>query len=509
MIALGRKNGQRGNDASEDENENSDDENDEDRSQEDEEESESGESDDEKEHTVEDDKFSDLVYDSASEDDTEPNEVIVEKSAKKAKNDVPPKVAPTPEERAAMMAKAAKELPYTFELPLKYDDLEKLLAGQSAPHQAVILERMIKCNHPKVEPANKDRMVPLFAFLLQHLDDVASSASEENASHCFSVLEVLAPHLYDLSHLNPNDTSKCFLEVIKEKQSDFKSNDRHYPALDTLVFLKLASHLYSTSDFRHPIISPCVILISQILTKCRVHTRRDISVGLFLVTIVLDYAQQSSRFLPAAVNFLSGIFYLCAPKRPIQQLKTIPPFKSSAELASLLVLSEKVKKPTSNCCYLTASDLVAHKIDDSFKVRALNTTLLLANDLLQMLQENAAAKLLVEPLMKNLKLIDIDRYPALISENRNKCKQSASLITQKRLTYLVPAQRKPKQLRQFEPLIEKIYDDRRNRKPGQEQKGIRDGLKQKIKRVTKGAVREIRRDNAFLAKIRLKKQIQG
>lgn len=362
----------------------------------DEEDDESGE---EEESSEEDeDKFSDLIYDSDSE--TEANNSL--NKSKKLKNTNLKKSGEkeskkqkilTDEERKAIMEKAEKELPYTFELCQKYNELEKLLRKYNADYQAVILERMIKCNHPKVEPANREKMTSLFAYLLQYINDLASG---DDPVHCFTVLDRILPFLFDLSHINPAETTKCFLEVIKEKQSDFRGA-KAFPPLDTLVFLKIVSNLYSVSDFRHSIASPCVIFISQILTHSRVANRSDISSGLFLVTVLLEYTQLSKRFLPAALNFLAGVLFLSIRKRSVHQLKVVPPFKSNGELSSLLA----IKKPTTfgKESRLLATDLNEDTIDDSFKVRAFNTTILLAKHILSNLN-NCGLQSLAEPFSK-------------------------------------------------------------------------------------------------------------
>lgn len=351
-------------------------------------------------------------------------------------------------------------------------------------------------------------MVTLFAFLLQHLNDVAGNAKSDNVESCFAILDRLTPHLYDLSHLNPTETTKCFLEVIKEKQAEYRSNEKLYPTLDTFVFLKLAASLYSVSDFRHTIVSPCVIFISHMLSRCRVQNRRDISLGLFLVTIIMEYTQLSKRFLPAAVNFLAGVLYLCVPKRAIQKMKVIPPFKSSGSANALLVLATKARKLKLENRLLSAKDLLETEIDEEFKVRALNSTLLLTNDLLEQQIENTCVKFLLPSIECYVNRIQIDQYPSFIADAVSSAKNIASKINGQSLTYLVPAMKKPKVLRQLEPKFERIYDDKRNRRPGQREKGVRDGMMQKIKRETKGAVREIRRDNAFLSKMKLKRQMQ-
>lgn len=457
------------------------------------------------------DEFSDLVYDSVSEDETNKS---VENSRKKRRSlSLSTSTAPntsivsTAAEKEAMMEKAAKELPYTFELPQKYADLEKLLSKQNADYQSVILDRMIKCNHPKVEPTNKEKMVALFAFLLQHINDITDNATTNNIENVFSILDRITPHLYDLSHLNPAETTRCFLEVIKEKQSEFRNDEKQYPTLDTLSFLKLVSHLYSASDFRHTVASPCVIFISQILSRCRVRNRSEIASGLFLVTTLLEYTQLSKRFLPAAVNFLAGVLFLCVQKRPIQQLKVIPPFKSSGDHSSLLVLSKKQSKKLFEVNLLTSKDLIETEIDDLFKVRALNTTLLLINDLFELVTDSIGVKYLIEPFERYLDQIDLAKYPKFIAEKVDLFKNTAKIINGKHLPYLVPALKKTKALRQLEPKFERIYDDKRNRKPGSKQKAIREGMVRKIKKDTKTAVREIRRDNAFLSQLQFKKQM--
>lgn len=459
----------------------------------------------EEEESGEEDAFSDLVYDSDSEPELNKSK---EKSSKKSVAKIAPKVETkktekvkvlTEEERKAMMEKAEKELPYTFELPNKYESLEKLLKKYSADYQSVILERMIKCNHPKVEPANRERMTTLFAYLLQYINDLASS---KDPTHCFTILDRILPFLYDLSHINPAETTKCFLEVIKEKQSEFRGK-KEFPKLDTLIFLKIVSSLYSVSDFRHTIASPCVIFISQILTRSRVLNRSDISSGLFLVTVLLEYTQLSKRFLPAALNFLAGVLYLAIRKRSVQQLRVVPPFKSEGEASSLLVLKKLTPLEESR---LLATDLTEEAIDNSFKVRAFNTAVLLANHILSNL-DNVGLQLLALPFSKYLDKIDLKNYPKQCKKNVSDLLKTIDNINNEPLTYLVPELRRPKTLRQLEPRYERIYDDRRDRSKNAGNAAVRKGLQWKIKKETKGAVREIRRDTAFLAKVQHKRKM--
>lgn len=498
LIALS-KNAQNANDVEEDEEGGSEEGSDE-------------EGDEEEEESGDEDVFSDLIYESDSEAElNKSKEASLRKSTEKksaekkssiaeAKKKAKAKVL-TEEERKAMMEKAEKELPYTFELPYKYEALEKLLRKYSADYQAVILERMIKCNHPKVEPANRERMTTLFAYLLQYINDLAPGS---DPVHCFTILDRISPFLYDLSHINPAETTKCFLEVIKEKQTEFRDK-KEFPQLDTLVFLKIVSSLYSVSDFRHTIASPCVIFISQILTRSRVLNRSDITSGLFLVTVLLEYTQLSKRYLPAALNFLAGVLYLAIRKRSVHQLKVVPPFKSVGEASSLLVLKKATALDENR---LLAKDLTEVAIDNSFKVRAFNTAVLLANHTLSNL-DNCALQQLAMPFSKYLEKIDLKNYPEQCKKNVSALLKTIDKINSEPLTYLVPELRRPKALRQLEPKFERIFDDRRDRSKNAGNAAIRKGLQRKIKKETKGAVREIRRDTAFLAKVQHKRRMHG
>lgn len=408
------------------------------------------------------------------------------------------------------MAEAAAKLPFTFDLPNSYGEFEKLFENRRPDQQQIIFERMLKYNHPKVVPENKGKMTQLFAFTLQHLNDTFQDATPANVRRSFDIFHRLSPHIFDLFHINPVEMTKCFKEVIIEKQNDFRKQSQPiYPSLDTFVFLKLVPVLYSASDYRHPIVTPCFLFISQMLSRCKVRTRSDIASGLFLVALILEYTKLSRRFLPAAVNFLVGVLFLAIVKHPIEVYKKMPPFKSTGELNSLLAIKEDIKQTDFNDgFYLQSEDLLVEHLDNSFKIRAINSTLGLINEMLNILSNNLSVQYLIEPFGKFLDKINFEMYPQFVNENLTQLRGTMDRIREKPLEFPVPAVKRPKALRMMEPKFDKVYDDKRTRIPEAKPKAIRQGLQRKIKRETRGAVREIRRDNAFLAKIQLAKQLQ-
>lgn len=456
------------------------------------------ESDDEED---EEDNLSDLkVTESEGEDDeipvAEDNKASKEKKADKQKKSI------------KTVNVERTDLPFTIELPKNYEEFSKLLNEYKLQDQSIIVERLIKCNHPKLEGVNREKIVKLFAFLLQMLNEKFADASQEDVREHFQFLSSIMPHLFDLIHLNTERMSTTLMEVIKEKYAEYKKNSKQFPSLEVLIYLKLVSNLYSTSDFRHPVVTPCYIFIQHILSKARVRTRQDITMGLFLVTLSLEYGQISKRFLPAAFNFLLGIVYLCIPKRPVEIIKILPPFQSQGFLSKLLAIPEDsddykdIKEES-----LKAEDLVTQTFTNDFKVRSLNQCLKLIQEAVALVNDNIGCNFLATPLLQMMEKLPLTAYPQYVKDNYEKTKSVLETLANKSLTKLVPPEKKPKALRLLEPRIETVYDDKRRPKLSAE-KEEKVKLMAKIKRETKGAIREIRRDTEFLQKMRINQQLQ-
>ena len=157
---------------------------------------------------------------------------------------------------------------------------------------------------------------------------------------------------------------------------------------------------------------------------------------------------------------------------------------------------------------LKSTDLVQSEIDDKSKVRLLNTALNLACNYLELVADVIGAQYFTAMFEHNLSKLDTSKYPQFISSSFVKVHEVISRINAKPFSYIVAAERKPKTLKFLEPKFDKVYDDKRTRKPEGREKAVRNGMIRKIKSETRGAIREIRRDNAFLSKMQLKKQIQ-
>lgn len=206
--------------------------------------------------------------------------------------------------RKEIMDKAREELPYTYKFPASYEELQLLLQFESSERQFIILERLIKCNHPSLGSNNKENLNLLFAYLLQYINDIAEVKTIEDISKCFSTFSNLVPHIFNLAEMSPLNAHTLVLDVLKEKHQCYRKHKLAYPDIEVLLFLKLVSCVFPTSDFRHVVVTPAIVFIDQMLNKCKVRTRRDIAYGLFLTTLVLEV----SNFDNSIVDLISATF---------------------------------------------------------------------------------------------------------------------------------------------------------------------------------------------------------
>lgn len=390
------------------------------------------------------DSLNDLKNESSEDEIEEEEEIIEEATNEKIKADLL--------ERKAVMEKARNELPFTFAIPDTYEDFQKLLAEQSPSHQSVIIERMVKCNHPSLGQHNKDNLGMVFVYLMQHLSDVASEAVDgASIKNCFEVFKNLLPQIFDLAQLNPENTHSSVIEIMKEKHADFRKKKKSFPGLDVLIFLKLIGCLFSTSDFRHQITTPCFVFMEQMLMKCKVLCRRDVAYGLFVVTLILEWTTLSKRFSPASINFLAGILHLAIPKSGVRLIKVLPPFKSTL---SLLYLAEKVG---ADDLKLQAGDLLNKPIDDSFKIRSIFTTLRLLKDFHANLLHLPSLVEIYEPVLRYLNLIPTENYPETVQNEFEVLKKLLDeSISNRQLEFIVIEKKRPKALKLYEPKIEPV-----------------------------------------------------
>nr|XP_034837277.1 nucleolar protein 14 homolog [Maniola hyperantus] len=388
------------------------------------------------------------------------------------------------------------------------DNLKELLTGKTPAQQSAALEKLIKSYDPSLGESNKEHLSRLYAHLLQYAHDLFSNLkTESDIIKSFLVLNKIVPYFYDLIHLNKVSTKKFLVELLKEKHDQFKRKPKKVPDLDTLVFFKLVSILYPTSDFRHPVTTPSLIFMSEILSLSRFRDAYSISRGFFIVSLILEYIVLSKRYVPEALNFLRGIFYLCANTSVLNPVQVVPPFRLHKDVKILNLEHDCSKMAVEE--KMAGKDLLLTEIDDSYKIRCLLTSTLMLKEFFDKYNDLEALSAIFEPHIQLLGRVDLDLYPSKVRgkvlEVLQYMKQTLEVMT---YTQMAREKVRPKALRLYEPDIQDVFTGSKSSNMSREN-ADRARLKGRYKREMKGALREIRRDKAYIASVKIRQKIQS
>ncbi|XP_012724420.2 nucleolar protein 14 [Fundulus heteroclitus] len=461
-----------------------------------EEEDEDSEEEEEEDSSEDEDGHSDLE----SEQESENEESEGEGEARR-----PPSLSR--EELMARQEAAKAELPYTFTAPESYEDLKGLLHGHSPDNQRLILARTQKCNHPSLAAGNKLKLQKLVGFLMEYLGELATRSPPE-----LSAVDKLIPELYTLCQMFPEAACKSMQSILGDAAHSMEEvievkGLAAFPTLDMLVYLKVTALLFPTSDFRHPVTTPALLYISQALTKCPVRSLQDLTSGLVLCCLAVEYVSFSKRFLPELINFLSGTLRLAVQDKASAGCVVVPPFRPSGKHSDLLVLSSaescrswsEIKLPLVSTQQL---ELNSDLDRDHYRLNCLSTCLDLVKRCCLLYKDLTSFTHIFQPIRTLLsKHLSRQNLPSPLQELHREILEaiSSAPVTHTRLVF---DKKKPIPLKLFTPKIVEILDYGKKRGCTREERE-KERLKHKYKKEFKGALREIRKDARFLAREKL------
>jgi nucleolar protein 14 len=233
----------------------------------------------------------------------------------------------------------------------------------------------------------------------------------------------LIPHLYELVQQSPLACGQHVLTIIKESQDEFTHyTEAHggrgtFPTLDVLMYFKLVSVLFPTSDFHHPVVTPSMLYMSQILNQCQISTRRDVAAGLFLCSIFLEYVSYSKRFVPEVMNFLCGLMFMAMKKdSSIKVEPVIPPFKPVGHNTNFLLVNEKYDSRNVNIGPVKLSEVFSRSKASflgtiGFRLGCIYQVIYLTLEFLKLYEQLPSYKNIVEPLSQFCKKLPTQNYP--------------------------------------------------------------------------------------------------
>ena len=391
---------------------------------------------------------------------------------------------------------------FTYPCPATHHEFLAILNGIPVEELPTVIHRIRALYSPKLAEGNKEKLSGFSVVLLEHIMYVATTTSP---SIPFGVLEIAIRHLHALAKQHPLKVSEVFRaklnELHQKSPSEWNAGD--------LLMLTAMGTIYPTSDHFHPVVTPGNLIMAKYLGQHPPSSLGEMAVGSYIATLLIKGQRLSKRVIPEAINYIILSICLLAPvPLPTPSPGTFPYHEPSKPL--------RIMNPSATWIPRKPS------FSDMFSTSAPDTGLALMYTLLHLLTHIldlyagssaftptfAPAKSIVSEL---LSLPGLTTTPLPVS--------LTDLLTSTLTTlnsHLAHAHRtlRPLELHHHRPLpipsnIPKFHEeyslDKRSYDPDQERVALQK-LKAEHKKERKGALRELRKDAAFIAREKLKEE---
>ncbi|EIW69706.1 hypothetical protein TREMEDRAFT_20830, partial [Tremella mesenterica DSM 1558] len=479
--------------------ENLDEENDEDETDDDEEDEEEDENQDTEEFGDEDEDDDEDEDEEDDQDMDEPPDLVPVDETDLVKSKKIVRVKTTP---------AVKEIPFTFPCPATVDELEDVLSELDDSALPIVIQRIRALHHPSLAQGNKEKLQDFLGVLIDYTLLLASHSPPS-----FSLITSLLPHITSLVKLNPLSAAPHFLSKLSLMQKNLSRglskgasslHSRTYPGTPELVLLRLIGAIWSTSDFSHPVSAPAMILMGQYLGQSRIRQLSDVASGLFLCSLLAEYEKVSKRLVPESLNFISATLSALLPRKSNTDTKislTGPDLLAEGTTLTLVVSEKEPNEPVDLNRALGWGDEMGKEEIEQGKVDLLVMALKLIKIYAELYASSEAFVELFTPLLQILQSSKISKLSSSI-----KTLHQTIILTLTRQLHLANTSRQPLALQSHKPIPIPSYAPKfeADFTPGKHydpdvERNAGAKLRALYKKERKGAIRELRKDNRFLA----------
>ncbi|KAI9246896.1 nucleolar protein 14 [Phascolomyces articulosus] len=461
----------------------------------------------------EDEDFSDLENDEIpefGEDDDDMNEFgtsgVIKKIAKgKGK------------QTKGTASGAKREIPYTFECPSTHEEFLEILNGLDVEDVTTVVKRIRVLYHVKLGPENKAKLSTFIGVLVDHIAYVASTTTP--LPH--KTLESLIAHTFEIAKQLPTVAADVFVTKLKEMHGTmgkkmYQKQGSAFPDVEDITLLRCLGKVFPTSDLTHPVVTPAILYMSQALALCRVQSEIDIGRGLFLCLLFHEYQSFAKRFVPEALNFLQQSLVFLAPNNLFnnQELPGTFPISNNNDVS--LHIQDPITEESEEIPSITLEQLGIETVDDDesnlLRLSLLQGVIRLLTRYLQLYASTPALVEVFEPLHNIITHMLTVSWHKDIEEQLNtlqdRLKRQIKFCKDKRTkTPLRMQSHRPIPIAQHLPKFEQGYSYDKHYDPDRERSEY-NKIQAQIKKEKKGAMRELRKDNAFMAREKAKERKQ-
>lgn len=204
---------------------------------------------------------------------------------------------------------------------------------------ALIIQRIHKANSVRLDKRNAEKMQNFHDVLLRRLiavgDAIYNSGDGGNELGRYKQLDSLTITLYQMAQESPDCAASVwsrrlgFLHKAHGKRlrdSEFVrdddieeendgSNFTAWPSTGAILFLRVIGHIFPVTDKKHPIVTPTILFLGQILTTTPIISKYDMVAGLMCCGILIEYTREAKRVVPEVNAFLASTIRLFSSNR--------------------------------------------------------------------------------------------------------------------------------------------------------------------------------------------------
>ncbi|KAF8424701.1 nucleolar protein 14 [Tirmania nivea] len=392
---------------------------------------------------------------------------------------------------------------FTYTCPATHKEFLAILKDIPVEELPTVIHRIRVLYSPKLAEGNKEKLSGFSVVLLEHIMYVATTTSP---SIPFGVLETAIRHLHALTKQHPLKVSEAFRAKLDELH---QKSPNEWNAGDLLMLTAMGT-IYPTSDHFHPVITPGTLIMAKYLGQHPPSSLKEMAVGSYITTLLIKGQRLSKRVIPETINYVLLSICLLAPvplptplpgafpyHEPVKPLRIMnPPAGWVPRKPNFSDMFSACAPDTGLALMHTLLHLLTHLVDLYAGSSAFTSTFF-------------PAKSIVSELLSLPDLTTTPSLPASLTD----------LITGTLTTlnaHLAHAHRtlRPLELHHHRPLpipsnIPKFHEeyslDKRSYDPDRERVALQK-LKAEHKKERKGALTELRKDAAFIAREKLKEE---
>ncbi|KAJ6229813.1 nop14 [Anaeramoeba flamelloides] len=431
----------------------------------------------------------------------------------------------------------------TKDIPKRYLQFTELIKGKKIEEQIEITENMHRMIYSSNNLNNdiRGKLELFFIILMTHFKTLCQSDDNENIQ---IINKFHAPIISITRKIQPFAAAyfKIQIENLYKKYNDLKSKSNLINFNLTLIEIKhieLISILYPNTDFRHPIITPTLLLLNRFISEIPIKDFKMLYLLTFVAyLLVFKFYNKSKRFSPELITFLNFILKsakLNLGKGSNDKDDDIKQEEEEEEEEggdndnyipcqnniNFELYNDNLKKVTPTKIVIDV--ILKGENNQQNKINCLSLVFRIIESLIAYFQEYPSSVEIFQNFYNLINLLDNTNIEPL-KTRLNKCKlkniqnleimrikvlSRLKIIINKRSKFrkkMVNQTRTPSKIILLDPKFEdsenfgmsheEILEKRAKKKIKK--------MKSKLKKEKRGAIREIRKDNQFLADVQLK-----